>query len=129
MTTVVSALTALRPGAQWSITGSAITWLDEQQTRPTDEEIAAWIAAPPQMVPETVSAAQARLALLAAGLLDPVDAAVAAAVSGGNRALGVWFEYATEWRRDSPHIAALGPALGLSSAQIDDLFVAAAGIV
>ena len=44
---VSDALVALRPGAEWNITGnvySGIDWLDETQTMPTEDEINAKIA-------------------------------------------------------------------------------------
>ena len=69
-----------------------------------------------------VSAAQARLALLSAGLL----ASVKAAVDQADEATKIWFEYATEWQRDNPVLNALGVQLGLSSDAIDDLFMVAA---
>lgn len=81
------------------------------------------------VVPFAVSMRQGRLALLAAGLLDAVDAGIAGIVNPvERRAAQIDWEYATEIRRDSPLIASLGPALGLSEAQIDELFIAAAGI-
>ena len=82
---------------------------------------------PPEPSPEpveTVSAMQARIALRRAGLLAQVEAAVA---QGDDELQDAW-EYAIEWKRSSPTIAAIGTALGLSEAQIDDLFRAAAEI-
>ncbi|NBW23833.1 MAG: hypothetical protein EBR82_89405 [Caulobacteraceae bacterium] len=89
----------------------------------TAEEEAAIINAP-QPVPEEVRQAQARRALLAAGLLTTVEAAVAASLQD----IQIAWEYEPNIRRDSPMIAALAPALGLTDAQIDDLFRAAAAI-
>jgi hypothetical protein len=43
MITKGDALRSLGPGAEWSIVGGEITWLDQEQTQPTDEEIAAEI--------------------------------------------------------------------------------------
>lgn len=77
--------------------------------------------APPASVPAAVSAAQARLALLNAGLLDSVKTAVGQA----DQATGIWFEYATEWQRDNAMLNALGVKLGLSAGEIDNLFKAA----
>ncbi len=37
------ALQSLRPGAEWVLRGDDLEWLDTEQTRPTDEEIAAEI--------------------------------------------------------------------------------------
>ena len=78
--------------------------------------------APP--VPASVTPYQARCALLNAGLLDGVNAAVTAA--GGSMALA--WEYATMIERSSSFIAAMQGGLGLSDAQVDALFVAAAAI-
>jgi hypothetical protein len=44
MITKGDALRNLRPGAEWNIVGGEITWLDQEQERPTDEEITTEIA-------------------------------------------------------------------------------------
>lgn len=75
-------------------------------------------------VPQTVPAYQARAALLSAGLLDAVEAAVA----GADRQVQIAWEYATTVRRQSPFISAMQGALGLDDAAIDALFVAAAAV-
>lgn len=72
-------------------------------------------------VPQTITQKQARLALLGAGLLASVNAAVQAA--GG--AAQITWEYASVIERFDPLILTLGPTLGLSSAQIDQLFITA----
>ena len=38
-----NALQSLRPGAQWVLRGDDLEWLDQNQTQPTDAEIAAEI--------------------------------------------------------------------------------------
>jgi hypothetical protein len=38
-----NALQSLRPGAEWVLRGDDLEWLDQNQTRPTDAEIAAEI--------------------------------------------------------------------------------------
>lgn len=82
----------------------------------------------PPPVPTRVTMRQGRLALLAVGLLDTVEGAInGIADPVERRATQIDWEYAAEIRRDSPLIASLGPALGLTGAQIDELFVAAAG--
>lgn len=83
---------------------------------------------PAPAIPATVSMRQARLALLGAGLLANVDAAIATMPSPQKEAAQIDWEYATEVRRSSPLIDALGPALGLNDTQIDVLFIAAAAI-
>lgn len=81
---------------------------------------------PPLLVPEEVSRFQARAALLNAGLLAQADAVVAAS---GNALLQLAWTDAVSFKRNSPGIAALAPALGLDDAALDDLFRAAAEIV
>ena len=78
--------------------------------------------APPTPVPQSVTPRQARLALLNAGLLTQVEAAIAA----GNAADKITWEYALEIRRTDSMIINIGAALGLTEAQIDDLFRTAA---
>ena len=39
MITKGQALLALRPGAEWNIINGEITWLDSEQTQPTEDEI------------------------------------------------------------------------------------------
>lgn len=80
---------------------------------------------PVNPVPQEVSRFQARAALMAAGLLDAADAAVAAS---GDAFLQLAWKEATAFPRTSPGIAALAPSLGLTEADLDDLFRAAAVI-
>lgn len=84
--------------------------------------------APLAPVPEAVSPRQARLALLGIGMLSAVEQALASVPGPQGEAARIDWEYATEVRRDSPLIAALAPALGLTSEQVDDLFRAAEGL-
>ena len=85
-----------------------------------DEHIAA--SRPP--VPAQVTMRQARLALLGAGLLDAVQTAI---TSAGPAAKIEW-EYAAEVQRSSGLVPAMATALGMTAAQIDALFIAAAAI-
>lgn len=83
------------------------------------------LAKPP--VPQSVTMRQARLALLGIGLLDDVDAAIAAIPDPVQRkAAEIEWEYAATVERGSPLIAQLGPALGLNDEQLDALFAQAA---
>lgn len=94
------------------------------------EIIANWVAdyVPPAPAkaeaPTVVTIRQARLALLAAGLLDDIDAAVHAA----GRAAQIEWEYATEVRRDHALIAAMAATNNLTDDEIDALFTAAASM-
>lgn len=76
-------------------------------------------------VPESVQMWQARVALKAAGLFEAADTAVKA--SGNVPLLTAW-EYGNTISRGSPGMAALGAALGLAGAQIDELFRQAATV-
>lgn len=80
--------------------------------------------ATPVVVPQVVTPRQARIALLNAGLLDAVDAAVTASP----RSVQIDWEYAIEIRRDNPVIAAMAAQLNLSPAEIDGLFIAAGSV-
>jgi hypothetical protein len=71
-----------------------------------------------------VSRMQARIALLQAGLLDDVEAAVAA----GPRAMQIAWADASEFHRTSPTITALASALSLTDEAVDGLFAAATTI-
>lgn len=70
-----------------------------------------------------VSRLQARVAMRAAGILSAVEAAVLA--SGNADTQDAWTS-AVEFRRFSPTILALAAQIGLTDAQLDDLFRAAA---
>lgn len=71
-----------------------------------------------------VSRFQAKAALMQAGLLDAVEAAVA---NGDALTQLAWAE-AMEMRRNSPMIATLADDLDLTPEQVDDLFRAARAI-
>lgn len=97
-----------------------------ETSRPmTPEEVAA-IPAPQLIVPQEVSRFQAKAALSLAGKLAQADAAVAAS---NDPILQLAWAEATTFKRNSPGIAALAPAIGLDDAGLDALFTAAAGIV
>ena len=76
------------------------------------------------VVPKSVSMRQARLALLQSKLLDSVESAVTAA----GRSAQIEWEFASDVRRDWPLLISLASQLGLTSTQVDDLFIAAANL-
>ena len=80
--------------------------------------------AQPVQVPRVITIRQAKLALLAAGLLDDVDAAIAAA----DRATQIEWEYATEVHRSWPTLTAVQAVAGLTDEQVDGLFITAAAL-
>lgn len=94
------------------------------KTSPADREAAlvAFMAVEPRLVPAKVTNYQARKALIDAGRFVEADAKVRA--SDDPATLAAW-DYANEFFRASPFIAAIGGALNMSPAQIDDLFRAA----
>lgn len=99
--------------------GIGWVWDGENLTSPPSEP-------PPVVVPAEVTMRQARLELLSAGKLSSVDAAIDAMPEPQRSAARIEWEYSSSVRRDNALILALGPALGMSEAQIDDWFVAAA---
>jgi hypothetical protein len=74
--------------------------------------------------PTVISMRQCRLALLSAGYLAQVESALSALPSPQKEAALIEWEYATEVQREHPMILAIGQAIGLTDAQLDDLFVA-----
>lgn len=83
---------------------------------------------PSDPVPKVVTMRQARLALLGAGLLAQVNTAVANMPGTEGDAARIEWEYAQEVRRDSPLVAGLSAALGLTDEALDNLYKAAAGL-
>ena len=80
-------------------------------------------------VPQSVTRRQARQALLLAGLLDNVQPAIDAIEDPTQRGL-MQIEWADsqEFQRHRPALLGLAAALGLTSAQIDQLFITAASL-
>ena len=80
----------------------------------------------PTAVPKVVTMRQARLALLGAGLLATINSAITALPSPTKEAAQIEWEYSQEVQRHNGFVSQLAPILGLSAAQLDGLFVAAA---
>jgi hypothetical protein len=74
--------------------------------------------------PSIVSMRQARLALLQSGLLSTVSAAIAA----GGEADQIEWEYAAEVNRNQPLVQNMKAGLGLTDADLDNLFTLAASL-
>jgi len=77
-------------------------------------------------VPQSVTMRQARLALLAAGLLPAVNAAIASMPEPDKTAAQITWDYASSVDRGFGMVPQLAAALGMTETQIDDLFIAAA---
>lgn len=81
---------------------------------------------PGPVIPQSVTAFQAKAALLQAGLLDDVEALMASPDTPRIVKLA-WVE-ALMFERQSPTVQSLGSALGLDDAALDALFVTGSGI-
>lgn len=84
-----------------------------------------WSAVPPT-VPSRITRRQGRLALLHAGKLSEVESAIGAIADPTQKmAAQIEYENAT-WERGNPWIEQLGVQIGLTPADIDQLFITAA---
>lgn len=94
----------------------------------TPEEVAAWESSKAESarMAMSVSRFQARAALHLAGLLETVEAMMAAPETPALAKLA-WAD-AQEFKRNSPTVLSLSASLGLTEAQLDALFTTAAGI-
>lgn len=79
----------------------------------------------PGGVPQSVTMRQARLALLAHGLLASVQPAINSLPEPDRGKAQIEWEYSNELQRSNPFVSLLGSSLGLDSAGIDALFVEA----
>jgi hypothetical protein len=78
----------------------------------------------PPTVPAQITMRQARLALLQAGMLDAVDAAINALSEPAKTRARIEWEYSSSVVRANGFVAVLATALGLTDAQLDALFIA-----
>lgn len=99
-----------------------VDWTDEQAAQAVSECVWQQQRA---LIPESVDMAQARLALLGAGLLSSVDDAIAAMPEPERSAAQIEWEFRATVRRDSSLVAYLSTAIGLTGEQVDALFVSA----
>ena len=124
-------------------TTSSITRLSDGASIPPDPdnndyaEYLRWVAdgntpepyvVPPSPLPTVVTMRQARLALLGAGLLPDVTAAINALPSPQKEAAQIEWEYAQTVEREWGLVPMLGAALGLDDLALDQLFVTAAAL-
>lgn len=78
---------------------------------------------PPPVVPQEITMRQARLVLLGAGLLSGVQTAIDGLPEPQRSAANIEWEFSNTLQRRNPFVLTLGPALGLTDAQIDALFI------
>jgi len=82
--------------------------------------------APPTPIPTTVTRFQALAILAAGGYLDTIRTYIA--TLDQNNITRLAWENATDWERTSPTVNALATMLNLTSAEVDDLFIAASQV-
>jgi hypothetical protein len=78
---------------------------------------------PTPVVPAEITMRQARLALLSAGKLSAVQTAIDSMPEPMKTAAGIEWEYSNTVLRHNGFVSQLGPMLGLTSEQIDELFI------
>ena len=106
-------------------------YIEMAETRPTPDHVAqadgTWaIPQPtPEQIPSSVTMRQARLALLGTGMLDAVSAGIESMPGVDGAAARIEWEYAATVERESPLINGLSVAVGLTDAQVDELFLSA----
>lgn len=132
-----------KQGTGWIVNG--VTYIPNNPSLPEYHKLQDWIAAGNTPEPEytseelsahaealrlskTVSMRQARLALLASGILSQIEAAIAALPEPDKSAVTIEWEYAQEVKRSHAWVIALGTQLGLTDQQLDDLFTLAASL-
>lgn len=116
--------------------------LADGATLPSEPTLSAWqeyqdwlaagntplhVAPEPILIPQIVTRAQGRQALLSAGMLDRIEAYMADPATP--RADKLAWEDIQDFRRDSPLLIRLADMLGLTDKQIDELFIAADKVV
>lgn len=81
---------------------------------------------PVSLVPTVLTMRQARLVLFTAGLIGSVQAAIDALPSPQKEKAQIEWDYSNEVQRHNGFVSQLAPALGLTSEQVDALFVTGA---
>lgn len=84
----------------------------------------------PKVVPQSISRAQGKAALLSFGFLDDVESYIEAMPEGTDKRLAlIAFNETNEWQRESPFLQQMASTVGLTQEQLDDLFIFAAKVL
>lgn len=75
------------------------------------------------IIPQEITMRQARLVLLANGLLANVQAAINSLPEPDKTKAQIEWDYSNALQRDNSFVAVLGAALGLTSEGVDSLFI------
>jgi len=109
--------------------GTQDEYIEPGLSRMSDEEVQAYLnAIAPSSIPQSVTMRQARQAMLYAGILAQVEALIEAMPGEEGESARIDWNHARDVKRDWPLIGALGPQMGLTEQQIDDLFIYAATV-
>lgn len=92
------------------------------------DDLITFVLPTPSSIPQEITMRQARLALHEAGLLSNVSTAIASLSEPVKTKAQIEWEYSNALQRDNPFVTTLGTALGLSSDDIDNLFITASGL-
>ena len=75
----------------------------------------------------SVTPRQMRIALVMSGIsISNIEAVINSLPEPDQSVVRITWEYSVEFQRNNPLIASMGPALGLTTAQIEQLFILAA---
>lgn len=99
------------------------------ESLPNQEEIANLIAQytpeweDPRVVPLVVTPRQMRIALVMSGIsIETVEAMIDSLPEPQKSITRITWEYSTEFQRTNPLLVQMAPALGLTEAQVDQMF-------
>lgn len=83
---------------------------------------------PAPTVPTVLTMRQARLVLFTAGLIGSVQAAIDSLPSPDKEKAQIEWDFSNEVQRHNGFVSQLAPALGLTSEQVDALFITGAAL-
>ena len=96
--TRAEAIAILRPGAEWTLRGDSLEWLDKSQGQPSEAEIASQmqLASPPAdpTLADQVLALKQMLAEATGGTVEAIDARAAVIAAAGVEAIALIKGYA-----------------------------------